>query len=66
MSTLKVKERALALIEDMVIVTQANFTKINSMELETLIFQISHTWTYIEDNTRMATNMASVFTRPPG
>ncbi len=66
MSTLKVKERALALMKDIVIVTQANFTKINSMELETLIFQISHTWTDIEDNTRMVTNMASVFTRPPG
>ena len=66
MSTLEVRERVLALMKDIVIFTQANFIKTNSMELETLIFQISHTWTDIEDNTRMVTNMASVFIRPPG
>ena len=65
MSTQEVRKRALAFNKGMNYM-QGNFSKISFMESDTLITQISRTWTGIEDNTRMARNMASVFISPEG
>jgi hypothetical protein len=66
MSTQEVRKRALAFKKGMMNHMQGNFSKISFMESDTLITQISHTWTGIEDNTRMERNMASVFISPEG
>ena len=66
MSTQEVRKRALAFNKCIVNHMQGKFSKISFIESDTLITQISRTWTGIEDNTRMARNMASVFISPEG